>query len=134
MTECDVVESVVGHLAEKGYRVHCEVPFWLRRIDIVATRVGGRGLLAVEAKVSDWRVALRQATMCQLCAHRVYVAMPAAFVHRCDEAAFRAAGVGLLTVAGDAVATTLRAKLSSVFCPGHHKDLVAVLARRRSKR
>jgi len=133
MTESQVVESVVAHLAEQGYNVDCEVPFWLRRIDIVASRAGGRGLVAVEAKIRDWRVAVRQARVCQLCARHVFVAMPAAFVHRCDQGALREVGIGLLVVSEDGVETALGARRSAVFCSGHHNELVAVLARRRGE-
>jgi hypothetical protein len=87
-------------LVQEGFGpIKTEVPLWLRRIDIVASDPSGR-LLACEAKLRDWRRALRQAEAYQLAAHRAVVAMPVSVAERIPRAEFERRGVGLWAVDG----------------------------------
>jgi len=84
--------------SHKGYRVYLEIPFGARRIDVFAIHPKSGQTVAVEAKLSHWKRALKQARVCLLCADRVYVALPGEYAKRIDESAFRELGVGLLSV------------------------------------
>jgi hypothetical protein len=85
-------------LAAAGFVVSDEVVVAGRRADLVGWR--GDCVTAVEAKLSDWQGAFRQAVAYQVAADRTWVAMPlvaAARAHR-HRWRFESEGVGLLAV------------------------------------
>jgi len=66
-------------------------------------------VIAIEAKVSDWRRALAQASRNQLFAHRSYVALPSTVAARVANAPeLRKLGVGVLSVEGDGAVVVVR--------------------------
>lgn len=81
-----------------------EVPFEGKRIDLVFIYRNGV-TSSVEAKLKDWRGALRQATVNRLACDYAFVAIPRNHASRIDVVAFRRRGVGLLLVDGVASAT-----------------------------
>jgi hypothetical protein len=105
-TEADLVDTFVERLAlgrapwkTQGYQR--EFDYVSGRTDIVA--ISGRQVLAFEAKLRDWRKALRQAWRNSSFANRVYVVLPADCARRALEhrQEFEARGVGLCAVGSD---------------------------------
>lgn len=100
MLEQSIVELVEKHLSLEFDSVFTEVPFLQRYIDIIGYDKCSRKTIAVEAKVKNWQVALRQARVCLLCSDEVYIAMPKDFVHRVDNRILQEYGIGLMSVGG----------------------------------
>jgi hypothetical protein len=94
--------KVRTHLLDEGFVVRREVPFLSKRIDIVGVQSESRQILAVEAKVRDWRKGLRQALTYRLCADEVYLALAAPYAKRADRGLLAEFGVGLMAVDGSA--------------------------------
>jgi len=117
-SEQALVEKVTKFYLDKGYRVYHEIAFDARRIDIVAFHPRSGQLVAVEAKLSHWSRALRQARVCLLCADWVYVALPSEYASGVKESGFRGFGVGLLSV-GNEVSVEIGASRSP-FKRSHH--------------
>jgi hypothetical protein len=69
-------------------------------------------IVAIEAKLYDWRRALSQAVRYQCFADEAYVAMPLARAVRIPRSPFEAARVGLLGVTEDCVSVVCRAQRS----------------------
>jgi len=66
-------------------------------------------IVAVEAKISDWRAAVRQAARNRIFAHRAYVALPARLAHRVrHEPEFGHRGIGIIGVSNEAECTIVR--------------------------
>ena len=66
-------------------------------------------IVAVEAKVSDWRRAFAQAARNQVFAHRSFVALPGAVARRAmNDASSRGLGIGVLAVSDDGSVAVLR--------------------------
>jgi len=74
-----------------------------KRIDMVALeRLDGEGrVIAIEAKISDWKTALRQAFRNLFAVDLSYVALPDRAAARVDMPVFRDTGIGLLAVDGN---------------------------------
>lgn len=92
-----------------------DLPFFDRGIDVYAIRSRPRRLaFAVELKLYDWRKALRQAAIYQLCSDFSYVALPSTTVPKVQLDQFRQAGIGILSigVTGD-VSIFLKARRST---------------------
>lgn len=83
---------------KKGYLVHSQVPFFRRLIDIYALNPVTGDTVAIEAKVGDWKQAVRQARSCLLCADKVYIALPSQICHRVDREYVGTLGIGVLSV------------------------------------
>lgn len=130
-SEAGLVEKVTEFYSNRGYRVYHEIPFDARRIDIVAFHPKSGQMVAVEAKLSHWRRALRQARVCLLCADWVYVALPKEYTGEIDESTFQGFGVGLLSV-GSQARVDIRASRSR-FKKSHHtrqiRETLAMLDR-----
>ncbi len=70
-------------------------------------------VVAIEAKVSDWRKAIAQAGRNQLFSHRSFVALPSAVAERASEAdSLRNLGLGVLAVEEDGTITVVREALA----------------------
>ena len=128
MTEAILAERIAQALHRKGYTVFTEVPFWLRRIDLVACLPDSDGCLAVEAKLTDWRKAIEQASIYQLCAERVVIAMPDCYAHRPDTGKLEHEGIGLWAV-GDGIVELIAPRPSYVFRTHLGEKLTAAIDR-----
>ncbi len=96
--ETTVVETVSTYLGEKSFHIVKELPFLQRHIDIVGFDPDKDILIAVEAKVKNWKSAVQQAITCLLFADQVYIAMPAEYTHRVNRSDLARFGIGLLMV------------------------------------
>jgi hypothetical protein len=101
--EAALYPIIADHFAERGLACWREASFLGSWIDLYARDERGH-TVSVEAKVKDWKRALRQAQLVRNSAERVYVAVWAPYVHRALTDAARAdfgrTGVGLLSVNG----------------------------------
>ena len=93
-SESEVVRRVVAHLMGDGYRVRTEVPNMAQSADIVATR--NRYVMFIEAKVNDWRRALRQCRSHELVADYICIAVGLSTVTSLLRSEMEQAGYGLL--------------------------------------
>jgi hypothetical protein len=122
MQESVLVESISEYLGDQSFRVVKELPFLQRHIDIVGYRPSENVLIAVEAKIKNWQVALRQALTCLLFADEVYIAMPAEYIHRVDQSELGRFGIGLLEI-GPLVKVVCK-PISLNYASDHHRDQV----------
>ncbi len=101
--EAALYPVIANRFAAEGFSCWREASFLGSWIDLYCRDEDGNSV-AVEAKVRDWKRALRQAQLVRNSAHRIYVAVWAPYVHRAltepARAAFEEAGIGLLSVNG----------------------------------
>jgi hypothetical protein len=108
MLEKEIVQKVVDSNFLKGRSVFTEIPVGRparnnKRIDIVALEeISDRPLIliAIEAKIANWRKALQQAFLNLFVAEYSYVAVPEIRLQNIDRECFERAGIGLLAVNG----------------------------------
>lgn len=98
MREQELLQPVATYVNDLGLEFFCEVPFDTRRIDVVGW--SWNRLVCIELKVRDWKKAILQASICQLCTPEVYVALPYGLARKVDEHPFSEMGIGLLSVDG----------------------------------
>lgn len=101
MLEKSIVDTLECYLMTEVGTVFREVPFLQRYIDIIGYDKDAKKVVAVEAKIKNWPIALRQARACLLCSDEVFIALPYKFVHRVDHEALNKFGIGLLSVGQD---------------------------------
>jgi hypothetical protein len=101
MQESQLVSKVERFMQRHGYRSSKQVPLGAKRIDLVCYRPDMKEIIAVEAKVRDWRKAVTQALSRRLCADKVYVAVPKPNFRHIDVDVFSRYGLGLLEVSRD---------------------------------
>ena len=83
----------------KGFRwQERELPFYEYRIDLYGYSRPTRMTLAIELKLHDWKRALQQTLIYQLCADLVYAALPRRNVAPRVLSSFREAGLGIIAV------------------------------------
>jgi len=98
LNETAIVESVETYLNEQNFKTYTEVPALTKRIDIIG--IGEGEIWAVEAKVRNWKQALRQANLDRLFADRVFVALWHEHITGVNEELFDKFGIGIMTVNG----------------------------------
>lgn len=113
MKEVTVVRRVGRMFREQGFEVRREVPMGPKRIDLAALNPHSGEVMAVEAKVEDWRRGLRQAMIYRICANRVYIAVDERFSSRVDFGVLRPYGIGAIAVDG-AARVVLKARRSTI--------------------
>jgi hypothetical protein len=97
--EAALLQPVERFARVKGFSLQkVELPFYEYRIDLYGFSLKKDATVAIELKLNDWRRALEQAMLYQLCADLVYIAMPARATRRVDHAQLRSHGVGLIAV------------------------------------
>jgi hypothetical protein len=118
-SELDLYEAVIR--AFPNHDCFTEVPFFGKHIDLVFTQSAMRKICAVEVKLSDWRSALRQASLNQLFACYSYAAFPARIADRLAKfgsQVFLEHGVGIISVS-DTTNIILPAAKSSYIYKDH---------------
>ena len=97
--ESELLEPVAKFAKRKGFRLQSfELPFYEYRIDLYGFSQKNDSTVAIELKLNDWRRALEQSLLYQLCADLVYIAMPETSVERVSIDLLRRNGVGLIAV------------------------------------
>lgn len=97
--EADLLAPVSAYVRRKGFRWQdTELAFYEYRIDLYGfSRVDAMSL-AIELKLKNWRRALQQTIIYQLCADWVFAALPESAVNDVVQSAFAEHGVGLIGV------------------------------------
>ena len=91
-----------------------EVPFYDHRIDLYGYSPSTDCSVAVELKLRDWKRALQQALVYQLCSDYVFIAVPESTVQRVKVEVLREHGIGLLAISDEKCSVVLPANLSTV--------------------
>jgi hypothetical protein len=98
VSEISIVNEVQDYLDNRSFNTFKEFPFLQRHVDIIGFDPQNDVLIAIEAKVKNWQVAIQQAITCLLFADEVYIAMPHEYVHRVNRSELAKYGIGLLEV------------------------------------
>ena len=97
--ESQLLKPVAKFAKQQGFGLQKrELPFYEYRIDLYGFCADENATIAVELKLTDWRRALEQAVLYQLCSDYVYIAMPERFVGRVDTGKLESQGIGLIAV------------------------------------
>jgi len=97
--ESQLLQPVANFASRKGFRLQtAELPFYEYRIDLYGFSQNADATIAIELKLTDWRRALEQAMLYQLCSDFVYIALPERSARRVDLTQLRENGIGLLAV------------------------------------
>jgi hypothetical protein len=126
MSESELVEKLRAHFEASGYVVASEVNFLLRRIDLVCIHRRTKQVVSVEAKVRDWRRALRQAKTCLLCSDKVLIAVPEGLERRIDLGLLSEWGIGLIVV-GSRIRKVMESAPAALVDPVHRSEVVSRL-------
>ena len=94
LSEYAVVQRIVTHLKNLGYRVRTEVPNMGQSVDLVATR--NRWVTFIEAKMHDWRRALVQCQAHEQVADFICIAIGTVSVSESLTAQVKDVGYGLI--------------------------------------
>lgn len=125
--ESMLLPAVRAYFKEQ-YRQHTtELPFYAHRIDLYGYSAATDCTVAVELKLRDWRRALEQALVYQLCSDYVFIAVPATTAARVDLQELRAHGIGLLSVSGRNCVEALAAVPSHVLNPNYKAAYTALV-------
>lgn len=98
MSEAEMVRSITALFEADDYLIAHETPMLSKFIDLVAFRPHTDELVAVEAKVKNWKRAFQQALTYQLCSDRTYIAIHTNYAQRIDLGRLAEYGLGLITV------------------------------------
>lgn len=112
---------------DRGVRFMAEIPYGMKRIDLAGIS-SDLTVIAIELKVENWRQALWQASVYQLCADLAYVAIREEYTHRVDQSYLGELGIGLISVGEVAARLDLEPERSSVLNPRDHQRLRDALA------
>lgn len=97
--ESDLLEPIAKYIARKGFRwQQTEVNFYDYRIDLCGYSKMVDEIIAVELKLRNWRRALEQSLIYQLCCDTVYSALPKTSITEKTISEFKSHGVGLIGV------------------------------------
>lgn len=97
--ESQLLRPVARFANQLGFQLQrAEVQFYEYRIDLYGFSKNDDITIAIELKLNDWRRALEQALLYQLCSDLVYIALPWQSAKRVDLAELRKNGIGLLAV------------------------------------
>ncbi len=114
--EASLLPPVASYVRHRSYRLlQAEVPFYEHRIDIYAFSRREKATIAVELKLTNWRRAIEQALLYQLCADFVFIAVPVCTARRVDRSLLKELGIGVIAVDDtDRCRSVLMSRQSSV--------------------
>ena len=97
--ESELYKPVMRYFKNKSFTSQkVEAEFFERRIDLYAFSKKLNKSVAVELKLSNWKKALNQALIYQLCSDYVYLAMPVAAMNAIEVTKIKSYGVGIIAV------------------------------------
>ena len=126
MLEASLVARLRHEFRGMSWVTYEEVPFLHQRIDLVAVEPSTDALVAIEAKVKNWRVAVGQALSSLLCCDYVYIALPEGRVQVVDLDHVRGLGIGVISVGRDVI-KVLDPPASRIRDPYHAESLRGML-------
>ena len=97
-SEADMVDMIKTFFEKKGFEVVTEVPMLSKRIDVVCLEKETQDIIAIEAKVQNWKRGLQQASTYRIGSDFAYLAIQRDFSHRVDEKLLQKMSVGLIVV------------------------------------
>jgi hypothetical protein len=121
--ESGLYGPVAAYAHNKGfYRQQSEVQFYEYRIDLYgfSRRLGLT--VAIELKMYNWRRAIEQGLIYQLCSDIVYIALPLRTAIRVEMEAFRNHGIGLIGVRETGRCFQLLEAVPSAVTRSHYRD------------
>lgn len=102
--------NFLRELEEQGYiKIDGNYVTSVKKIDAVT-----KNLIAVEAKLSDWKAGLEQAMRYRQYADEVYVAISADYVSKIDRQRFKELNIGLMSVSEKRMTIPIKAKKQKV--------------------
>ena len=107
-----------------------ELPFYEYRIDMYGYSGREDLTVAVELKLRRWTRAIEQALLYQLCADRVYIAMPADRTDRVDREVLHKHGLGLIAVEQSGCETVIASRQSHVVHDRYRKAYIGLASGR----
>lgn len=121
--ETSLFDPVASYTRRKGFRrQQAELQFYEYRIDLYGFSRGRDETLAVELKLRNWKRAVEQALLYQLCADRVFIALPTRASSRVDPELLRQHGIGLIAVSDSFRCLQIVPALPSTVVRGHYRD------------
>jgi hypothetical protein len=97
--ESQLLNPVARFVKRRGFHLQSvELPFYEYRIDLYGFSRKSDATVAIELKLNNWRRALEQSMLYQLCADLVYIAMPESSAMRVDRSVLECNGIGLIAV------------------------------------
>ena len=112
--ESMLLPAVQAYFRRRYTKTATEVQFYEHRIDMYGYSAKTNRTVAVELKLRNWRRALQQALVYQLCSDYVFIAVPEETARRMDLEALRVHGIGLLSVSKSRCVEQLPAHSSGV--------------------
>lgn len=97
-SEADMVNIIKAFFEKEGFKVVTEVPMLSKRIDVVCLEKEMQDIIAIEAKLQNWKRGLQQASTYRIGSDLVYLAIQRDFSHRVDKNLLRKMSVGLIVV------------------------------------
>jgi hypothetical protein len=105
-----------------------EVQFYEYRIDLFAFSELHKLSIAVELKLHNWKRAVEQALLYQLCADMVYIALPSTTIKKVDTAQLIRHKIGLLAVYPSGhCRSVVRPQQSAVILPDYRQTYIELL-------
>jgi len=102
--------SFLRELEEMGYiKIEGNYITSVKKVDAVTKK-----LIAIEAKVSDWKAGFEQALRYKQYADEVYVAISSEHIGKVDKELFRSMNIGLMSVSEGKLRIPIRAKKERV--------------------
>lgn len=97
--ESELYQPVMRYFKNRSFTSQrVEAEFFDRRIDLYAFSKKLNKSVAVELKLSNWKKALNQALIYQLCSDYVYLAMPSKSMNSVEINRIKSYGVGIIAV------------------------------------
>jgi hypothetical protein len=122
--EASLYGPVASYVRRMGYRrQEPELNFFEYRIDLYGLSKKLGSTLAVELKLNNWRRALEQALIYQLCSDFVYIAVPLITALRVQRDLLCRHGIGLIAIAENGRCQVIVHSSQSSVVRGHYKKL-----------
>ena len=97
-SEADMVGILKVFFEKEGFKVVTEVPMLSKRIDVVCLEKKTQDIIAIEAKLQNWKRGLQQASTYRIGSDFAYLAIQRDFSHRVDKNLLQKMSVGLIAV------------------------------------
>lgn len=121
--EAAMFDPIASYVRRKSFRwQERELQFYEHRIDLFAFSRVLALTIAIEMKLTRWRRAVEQAILYQLCADRVFVAMPESRIDRVDTSLLCRFGLGLLAVKPSGHCREVLVPKQSLVMRPHYRD------------
>jgi hypothetical protein len=116
-SEASLLAPVSRFVRGRGFdKQREEVRFYEYRIDLYGYAMRSDLTVAIELKLTDWKKAVQQALVYQLCADKVYVAMPQESCLKADRRVLEQFGIGLIGI-------TLKNRCFEMIAPKSNSEL-----------